>query len=51
MDERDERGLEASADEKIGLGLSPDGGLTEIVGCEVTDMPRTGFSKRDMLIR
>jgi hypothetical protein len=51
MDERDERGLEASADEKIGLGLSPDGGLTEFVGCEAMDMPRTGFSKRDMLVR
>jgi hypothetical protein len=51
MDERDERGLEASADEKIGLGLSPDGGLTEFVGCEAMDMPRTGFSERDMLAR
>jgi hypothetical protein len=51
MDERDERGLEASAGEKIGPGLSPDGGLTEFVGYEVMNMPRTGFSKRDVLVR
>jgi hypothetical protein len=50
MDDRDERHLEVSADEKVGSRLSLDGGLTKSVGCQAINMPQTGLSKRDMLL-